>query len=85
MSILKETKRFMVVAMFIACVFISNNMNVAVANEIGYPGMGRGDRQPGCDHGNCPPDQPANPYHRGCEKSKRCRGPDPPALPRKMI
>ncbi|CAH8272983.1 unnamed protein product, partial [Arabidopsis lyrata] len=55
------------------------------AKDIGYPGIGRGDRQPGCDHGNCPPDQPANPYHRGCEIAKRCRGPSPPVPSQKMI
>ncbi|XP_019090138.1 PREDICTED: protein RALF-like 28 [Camelina sativa] len=81
MSILKVTKRFMLVAMFIAFVAISN-IDVTAAKEIGYPVIRGGDRPPGCDHGKCPPDQPANPYHRGCEKSHRCRGPPPPPVPK---
>ncbi|CAH8272982.1 unnamed protein product [Arabidopsis lyrata] len=84
MSILKGTKRYIAVAIFIACLFISN-MNVAAANVIGYPPIKGGDDQPGCDHGKCPPKQPANPYHRGCEKTNRCRGPSPPVPPQKMI
>lgn len=78
---------FMPVAMLVAFVFISS-MNMAVGKVIGYPAIGR--NMP-CDpyqsSSACPPEEPVNPYKRGCEKSRRCRGgvrPPPPVF-RKML
>ncbi|XP_019090218.1 PREDICTED: protein RALF-like 28 [Camelina sativa] len=86
MGISKGTQRFMLVAIFIAFVVISN-INVAVAKYISYPAIGR-DRQRGCSHGphgKCPPAQHMSPYHRGCDLIHRCRRqPSPPPVPKKM-
>jgi len=77
----------MLVATFIACVFISS-MNMTVGKVIGYPGL-KPDLP--CDHHRypsacAPSEQPVNPYRRGCSKIHRCRRDSPPApISRKML
>ncbi|KAG7576028.1 Rapid ALkalinization Factor [Arabidopsis thaliana x Arabidopsis arenosa] len=86
MSNMKRTNRLMLVATFIACVFISS-MNITVGKVIAYPGL-RPDLP--CDHHQypsacAPSKQPVNPYRRGCEKLNRCRRDPPPPISRKML
>lgn len=82
---LKDTKRFVVMAILVSYVLISI-MNVEARKEIGFPGIRFGEDRtnpytpvtptPVCDPKHpktCPPKQPTNPYRRGCQVITRCR------------
>ncbi|KAF8083016.1 hypothetical protein N665_0795s0013 [Sinapis alba] len=76
MSNMKETNRCTLVVLFVSCVFMSM-MKMGAGSYIGYPSIRFGDAPVRCNPkqpATCHPPEPANPYTRGCEKHKRCRG-----------
>ncbi|ESQ49610.1 hypothetical protein EUTSA_v10022213mg [Eutrema salsugineum] len=81
MRSLRGTSKFILVAILITCVFISNkNVYIASGYNIGYPVIGR-DNQP-CSPkypATCRPKEQPNPYTPGCEVETRCKR--PPAAP----
>ncbi|EOA19662.1 hypothetical protein CARUB_v10003284mg [Capsella rubella] len=80
---MKGTQRYMLVAIFIACVVVISNINMAAAKVLSYRVIIRGNEPKGCYRNICAHHK-VNPYRRGCEMSQRCHRPGKP-VPTKIL